>query len=296
MRLRSGGAAGKTRRRRKSRSAWNDYFPSIAANEAATNKKPDAKCQCADPFSKKPCAKEVLRGSLFCAEHQGCPGSPQSGYEPPYDPMRYNRDSTVRLSHNCYSYGMNVLDPISAELCKKNGSCRRYFHQPGAKHGDRNALNTAERRSCAVVERLQKADTPAIQKGTFYGKCPKGMSKIALVVDPGEDYHYYRQDADGMWSHKDGSNKVKRYDALKRPIFNPALAARNYLWQNSDLNYEDFCGFYCVPRDGTVKLGRGGAAVARHYRRYRRQLQKQKRVTRRLHQQQRQRQKSRRSR
>lgn len=158
---------------------------------------------------------------------------------------------------------MNVVDPLSAELCKKNGSCRRYFHQPGALHGDRHALNAAERRACPVVERLQKADTPQIQKTTFYGRCPKGMSKIALVVDPGEDYHYYRQDADGMWSHKDGSNKVKRFDAMKQPIFNPALAARNYLWQNSDLNYEDFCGFYCVPRDGTVKLGRGGALRSR---------------------------------
>lgn len=243
---------GKTRKRGRVGSVAN-YFPSLGSNE-----KPPAICQCADPFN-KPCTKQPMRGSLFCKEHQYCPGSPQSGYEPPYDPMRYNHDPKIQQSHNCYSYGMNVLDPISAELCRKNGSCRRYFHQPGALHGDRNALNTAERRSCAVVERLQKADTPAIEKSTFHQRCPKGMSKIALVVDPGEDYHYYRQDADGMWSHKDGSNKVKRFDALKRPIFNPQLAARNYLWQNSDLNYEDFCGFYCVPRDGTVKLGRGGA-------------------------------------
>jgi hypothetical protein len=85
------------------------------------------------------------------------------------------------------------------------------------------------------------------------------MSKIALVVDKGEDYHFYRQDKDGMWSHKDGSNKVKRYDALKQPIANPELASRDYRWQGSDLNYEDFCGFYCVPRDPNIRLGQGGA-------------------------------------
>jgi hypothetical protein len=224
-----------------------------------TVQRPKPLCQCADPFLAAPCRKAPLHNSLFCKDHQGCPGSPQSGSEPPWDPMRYNKDSNTQQSHNCYSYGMNVVDPLSVALCRKNGSCRRYFHQPGALHGERNALNSAERRACPVVERLQKADNPRIKKTTFYRRCPKGMSKIALVVDPGEDYHYYRQDADGMWSHKDGSNKVKRFDALKRPIFNPALAARNYLWQGSDLNYEDFCGFYCVPRDGTVKLGRGGA-------------------------------------
>jgi hypothetical protein len=159
---------------------------------------------------------------------------------------------------------MNVIDPKLVTLCKKsNGSsCRQNFHQPGALNGDRFALNRTERRTCPVVEKLQKADVPGIQKTDFYSKCPAGKSKIALVVDPGEDYHYYRQDADGLWSHTDGSNKVKRYDALKRPIFNPETAARDYRWQNSDLNYEDFCGFYCVPRDAEVHLGRGGASSA----------------------------------
>lgn len=157
---------------------------------------------------------------------------------------------------------MNVIDKAVIDACKKKGSCRRFFHQPGAVNGDRNALNKEERRTCAVVERLQKADNPNIDKTGFYGRCPAGKSKIALVVDPGEDYHYYRQDADGMWSHKDGSNKVKRFDALKRPIFNPELAARDYRWQDSDLNYESFCGFYCVPRNGEVHLeSAGGSAL-----------------------------------
>lgn len=246
------------RRTRKKRTAvaQNNSF----SGAFRIQNKPEPACQCADPFQKRACRKRPINGSLFCSDHQGCPGSPQSGYEPRYEPDRYNNDAIVRLSHNCYSYGMNVIDPLSAELCKKNGSCRQYFHQPGALHGDRNALNTAERRECPVVERLQKADNPSIQKTSFYHQCPTGSSKIALVVDPGEDYHYYRQDANGMWSHKDGSNKVKQFDALKQPIVNPQLASRDYRWQNSELYYRDFCGFYCVRRDGTVRLGRGGAS------------------------------------
>jgi len=82
------------------------------------------------------------------------------------------------------------------------------------------------------------------------------MSKIALVVHPGEDYHFYREDDDGLWSHKDGSNPVKRYDADGNLIWNPRTAARDYRKNGSYLNYKDFCGFWCVPRRRTITLSR----------------------------------------
>ena len=102
-----------------------------------------------------------------------------------------------------------------------------------------------------------RADIPDIKRTTFKARCPAGTSKIGLVVDPGDDYHFYRQDRDGMWSHKDGRNKVKRYDAEKVPIWNPQTAARDNRPSGSDLNYTDFCGFYCVPRRRTLRLARG---------------------------------------
>ena len=176
---------------------------------------------------------------------------------------------------------MHVYDPEGERLCEKYGNCRDLFHQPGAKTGKRNALNREERRSCAVVEELMMGDIPGVKKTTFTKKCPKGFSKAAGVVDRGTDYHWYRQDRDGMWSHKDGSNKVKRYDALKRPIVNPELASRNYRWQGSNLNYEDFCGFYCVPRDKPIVLGRGAnAPKSRRARRGRNATRKGRKATR----------------
>jgi len=225
-------------------------------NRNKTLKKPRALCQCYDTQNGKGCSRSPVGDSLFCEKHQGCGGSPLSGSEPVRDVKLYNTPA-VRKSHNCYSYAMHVYDPKGEELCKKYGSCRNFFHQPGAKTGNRNALNKQERRSCPVVEDLMMGDIPEVTKSTYEAKCPVGMSKVAAVVDKGVDYHWYRQDRDGMWSHKDGSNKVKTYDALKRPIFNPELASRDYRWQGSDLNYEDFCGFYCVPRDHPVVLGRG---------------------------------------
>jgi hypothetical protein len=228
-------------------------------NQNKTVKKPRALCQCYDTDG-KPCKNVAMNDSLFCAQHQNCPGSPLSGYEPPRDVEFYNKPS-VRRCHNCYSYAMYVHDPKGEELCQKYGNCRNFFHQPGAKTGHRNALNKEERRSCPVVEKLMLGDIPEATKTTFSDKCPAGMSKVAAVVDDGVDYHWYRQDKNGKgktrWSHKDGSNKVKTFDALKRPIFNPELASRDYRWQGSDLNYEDFCGFYCVPRNHPIVLGRG---------------------------------------
>lgn len=229
--------------------------------EAKKAPAPAPLCQCHDPATGKGCTRLASANSLFCDEHANCPMAPRNGFEPKFEPGKYNDDPAIYKSHNCYSYSMNVIDPKLVNMCRKNNAtdCRRNFHQPGALNGDRYALNAVDRRKCGVVEKLIMSDVPEIEKSSFYGQCPSGKSKIALVVDEGEDYHFYRQDDDGWWSHKDGSNKVKRYDALKRRIFNPAQAARDYRWQNSDLNYEDFCGFYCVPRDHAVVLGQGGA-------------------------------------
>ena len=228
----------------------------MGSNTKKKAKKPKAHCQCYNEATKAQCEKNPISGSLFCETHQQCPGSPLSGYEPNRDVELYNQPNVCK-SHNCYSYAMHVYDPKGEQLCKNYGNCRNFFHQPGAKTGQRNALNKEERRSCPVVEELMMGDIPEVRKSTFTQKCPRGSSKVAAVVDKGNDYHWYRQDRDGLWSHKDGSNKVKTYDSLKRPIFNPKFASRNYRWQGSDLNYEDFCGFYCVPRDHQIVLGRG---------------------------------------
>ncbi len=101
-----------------------------------------------------------------------------------------------------------------------------------------------------------RLDVPELRRTTFKARCPPDMSKIAMVVDPGEDYHFYRQDSDGLWSHKDGANKVKRFDAEGQPIINPRTAARDYRPRGSFLNYTDFCGFYCAPRRKRIKLAR----------------------------------------
>ena len=244
----------RTRKRHRTQKAGRSDSPRV-----------EETCQCYNPARQERCPNKLYGKTFYCANHQECPQAPKNGAEPMYQPELYNSNPNVYKSHNCYSYSMNVIDPKLVNKCKRNSNkntCRQSFHQPGALHGDRFTLNTEARRTCPIVEKLMIADVPAITKTSFYQSCPNRMSKIALVVDPGEDYHYYRQDADGLWSHKDGSNKVKRYDAMKKTIVNPKYAARDYTVQGSDLNYEDFCGFYCVPRYDTIHLGQGGSKVS----------------------------------
>jgi hypothetical protein len=189
----------------------------------------------------------VKEPTLFCPHHQKCGLSPLSGWEPDYDPKRYNGDEAVQSTHNCFSYAMNVIDPNQVKQCRGNPRCRPYFHQPGATRKMSKLLYKEENRNCKVVEQLMDMDVP-IKRTTFRQKCPAKMSKIAITVHPGEDYHVLRQDSDGIWSHKDGGNPVKRFDADGQDILDPKSANRDYR-PRSFLNYKDFCGYYCVPRD-----------------------------------------------
>jgi hypothetical protein len=192
-----------------------------------------------------------------------------SGAEPVYNPEKYNQNPRVQETHNCWSYSMDVIDPLQLTQCDHGAAekhCNIMYHQPGGTKGLSKQLHTREGRSCSVVEDLVEADISGVRKSTIDETCPHGTSKIALVVHPGEDYHFYRQDADGLWSHKDGSNKVKRYDAEGNIITNPETAARNYRPNGSFLHYKDFCGFYCVPRTKPIHLARGGSRTGRRNR------------------------------
>jgi hypothetical protein len=106
-------------------------------------------------------------------------------------------------------------------------------------------------------------DNPTLKVTNFTNKCPKGTSKIGLVVDADQDYHFYRQDSNGLWSHKPGGTAVTNKDADDKLIYDPKLANRNYDQKGSKLNYDIFCSYMCVPRDRPLYLKIGGASCRR---------------------------------
>ena len=214
-----------------------------------TRKKVQGRCQC-DPNCKNP----PLDNSPFCAEHMNfCPRkSPMSGYEPNFDPDLYNKHEGVKNAQNCFAYAFDYRR--LPKNCTKE-SCSIPFPQPGLKSGYPKWSKVKGKRCPDLTARLL-GDVPDLKLKSFEDQCPKKYSKIALVVDEDEDYHFYRQDSNGYWSHKPGATDVTHIDGTGRPIYDPQLASRKY--PSSGLHYDEFCSYLCVPRRRRLTLKRGG--------------------------------------
>jgi hypothetical protein len=55
------------------------------------------------------------------------------------------------------------------------------------------------------------------------------------------DFHWYRQDDNGRWSHKIGTSPARDTDASGVQITNPETANRAM--------YTEFCGYFCVDKN-----------------------------------------------
>jgi len=196
-----------------------------------------------------------------------CPRhAPLSGSEPVYDPDLWNKDDSIRLTHNCFSYAYNVIDPKQIEDCKKDPKCDVPFHQPG-EYSDYPKFNDKDPKTCPnMIARLMGDNRNRIIPSSFELKCPRGTSKIALVVDEDQDYHFLRQNAPesgsstGMFSQKSGAMPVTNLDAKGHEIFDVALADHNFdnKKRKDPLNYDRFCGYFCIPRHEPLFIKTGG--------------------------------------
>ena len=179
---------------------------------------------------------------------------PLSGSELDYEPELWN--NKVRLQFlwikkyvydktNCYSYAVNAqINPTTKKVD---------MMQPGQANGqtisridllDTNKVLSAIRSDAAILGfefNEIGADEP----------CPAGRYKVAFVIDnqytSGDatdyDYHWYRQNSDGTWSHKPGRTRVRNTDNSKKIIMDPKICNRN---AGNGLNYNLFVGFYSV--------------------------------------------------
>ncbi len=87
-----------------------------------------------------------------------------------------------------------------------------------------------------------------IEKATLEAPVPSGKWKIAISIsneiskELGPQYHFYRQDADGTWSHKPGDGPATQYDASGNKITNPQTADGDY----GSVCYDVFCGYFII--------------------------------------------------
>jgi hypothetical protein len=167
--------------------------------------------------------------------------------------MSYNKNLYLRESHNCYNYFLNKKSINAIKTCKNidyksEGSCRR--PQPGYAAGMK--VMTTKDYTCKTIKNRTQRDNPSILDATENETCKKGYYKGALVVAPKRDFHYYRLNDDGVWSHKPGGTRTSVVDSNGKPIVNPRLAGRKY-GKKGALNYTDFCSYFCVPKDSRKK-------------------------------------------
>lgn len=249
-------------------------------------KKEDS-CQCFDknnyPVKDFDACRLKNNSNNKCEAYNKCRkilSSTQSGYEPHYNPNEWS-DPLVEGTHNCYMYFLNdqkeSLKNKCVNICKDKGknntvcktkkqnSCSNLKPQPGNyAHLKGNFKGNRRIYSCpAMIDKVLKDNykrgtkkskiiywdnlTPQQQ---FMKKCPDKHYKGVLVVHPKNTYHFYRQDKNGRYSHKQGTLSVENKDASKNPIYVPHLADMNYSKDdNSGINYTDFCGYMCIPEN-----------------------------------------------
>jgi hypothetical protein len=173
------------------------------------------------------------------------PLSPLTGYEPTYEPETWNDNPNIKKSHNCYSYMLNNQSGCLENLCEI-GNCKYINPQPGHYSGITTFVDT-KKTTCDKLEMRMMSDNPYIENSDLKTKCKDGFYKTGLAIDPKKQYHFYRQDSNGYWSHKDGGRPATNIDASNQLILDPAQSNRNY----TKYNYTDWCGYYCVPNQNT---------------------------------------------
>lgn len=160
------------------------------------------------------------------------------------------RDTLWDGDYNCYAYAVSG----SQRLPRKS-----LPHIPGVVGGQSAKRYTPmEVRDALIRDGLVPADATSTSK---IPPARNGYYLIFAVVDYGRgndnpgDYHFYRQDSDGFWSHKSGPHPISRIDASGNPITNPLYVNRDYrsvLFDGLrfDRSYNIPVGFFYVPDSG----------------------------------------------
>lgn len=144
---------------------------------------------------------------------------------PTYFPGKWNIP-TVEPFNNCYNYA--------------NDQITNTFAQPGNATGNPIASLT-----CTGVQPSAVSDGLAASSN-FLTVRPAGKGwYVALVIWPGVDYHWYRQDNAGCWSHKPGGTAATNLDNSGKTIADPNTCDRG--------GYTDFCSYMVTNRGVTIQ-------------------------------------------
>jgi hypothetical protein len=129
-------------------------------------------------------------------------------------------------NNNCYNFALDARTDTVAQPGRASG----FILTP-------SKVTTRTVRLYAWYDNLY--DAPVADN-----KCLPYAHLVALAVTPpaalAPDYHWWRKNEDGMWSHKAGATEATRLDESGRAITDPRRCDRG--------RYTQFVGFMCVER------------------------------------------------
>ncbi|MGV9312932.1 hypothetical protein ACWDR0_12140 [Streptomyces sp. NPDC003691] len=132
-----------------------------------------------------------------------------------FNPDFWNRPE-VQPYNNCYNYARNSRTDT--------------FAQPGRAHGAQTGTM-----ACYNVSQAALADGLVYRYDCLPdSEYPRRL--MALVVWPGWDYHWYREQKGDFWGHKPGGTAARNYDESGVLITNPETCNRG--------GYTDFCRYF----------------------------------------------------
>ena len=166
---------------------------------------------------------------------------------PNWKPELWNENipENIKDYTNCYSYALNRFEfNINDKL------------QPGQLSGKKYTSMDCDVILEHIKKDLNRTDIIEVSNNT---KLDCLHYKIAFAIDiehDDPDYHFYREDNIGEWSHKPGGNVATNKDASNNLIKDPQKANRDYSnnkytnnngEEESGKNYKIFCGYYSIP-------------------------------------------------
>jgi DNA-binding LacI/PurR family transcriptional regulator len=179
--------------------------------------------------------------------------------------VKHRALEVIQRNNNCYNYADNIVTDTLAQPGRLGGVVipEAYWVEDGKKiDGSPGDHTLAE--LCKKLEEATKADgltvidcakvCPPSKPGgkpdsykemLFVGSydAPLGADRDGdrAMDRKWRDYHFYRQDKGGSWSHKPGKTEVTNRDASRNSITDPRRADRKY----EGLEYTEFCGCFC---------------------------------------------------
>jgi len=159
-----------------------------------------------------------------------------------YNANYWNIDATRKNSNNCYNYAFNTANNTFA--IPGYGKYGQFVCPDDCCFTQNNGISSLALGDMWLMSGLRKISPNE--------NCPVNHTKVMSAVHPSQplqpwyDAHWYRQDSNGIWSHKAGYTEAT--DRVIPPNANnpnPTFIGTNVEQAANELGYTEHHQFYC---------------------------------------------------